>query len=70
MVGKSQTLPVFTFAQLEAGDFLLGVIVDIFDDSVGEELDFRILFSALQHDLGSAEAVAAVNDRDLGAQSE
>src|SRR5580698_310614 len=56
-------------AQLEAGDFLFLAIVDIFDDSVGEELNFVVVFSAVQHDLGSAKAVAAVNQRDLGGEA-
>src|SRR5271163_4932557 len=39
-------------AQLEASDFLLVVTKDIFDDSVGEELNLRVVFGAIEHDLG------------------
>src|SRR5271170_3888835 len=56
-------------SQLEAGDFLLGVIVDIFDHRVGEEVDLFVVLGAVQHDFGSTKAVAAVNERDLGGKT-
>src|SRR5258706_652383 len=56
-------------AQLEAGDFVLGVIVDIFHDSVGKELELFIALGAVQHDFRSAKAVAAVNERDPGGKA-
>ena len=56
-------------SQLEPGDFLLGVIEDIFHDRVGEELDFLVALRALQHDFGGTKAVAAMNERDLGGEA-
>src|ERR1700683_4520793 len=56
-------------SQLEARDFLLGVIVNVFDHGVGEELDLGVALGPIQHDLRSAKAIAAVNQRDLGGKT-
>ena len=69
LVGKSQTLPVFTLRSLRPVTSCFVVIVDIFDDRVGEELDLRVLLGPFQHDLGSAKAAAAMNKRDLGGEA-
>ena len=69
LVGKSQTLPVFTFAQFEAGDFFVVNVVNVFHHSVEQELDLRMLLRALEHDLRGAEGVAAMNDRHFGGEA-
>src|SRR5258706_9424825 len=55
--------------ELERRHFMPGVIVDIFDDSVGQEMDFFIVPGAVQHDFGSAKTVAPVNEGDLGGEA-
>src|SRR5947209_15826465 len=44
-------------------------IVDIFDDGIGEEVNFFVLLGALEHDLGGAEYVAAMDERHLGREA-
>ena len=44
-------------------------IVDIFDDGIGEEVNFFVLLGALEHDLGGAEYVAAMDEGNLGREA-
>ena len=55
-------------AQIERRDSL-AVAVDAFDDGVHEQVDLRILACALDHDLGGAELVATVDQRDRRAEA-
>ena len=64
-MGKSQTFAGLHIAQLQPGDLLLVVVVHIFDHGIEQELNFLVVLRAFQHDLRSAEAVAAMNDRHL-----
>jgi hypothetical protein len=48
---------------------LIPYVVDFLHDSVGEELDLGIVARAIQHDLRSAELVAAVHQGHLGAEA-
>jgi hypothetical protein len=50
-------------------DVLLLDAEHLFDDSVGEELDFGVSHGAVEHDLGGAELFAAVDDGDLGGET-
>jgi hypothetical protein len=59
----------FHVSQLQARDFLVIDVINIFDDGVGEELNFLVVLRALQHDFGSAETFAAMNERDLGGEA-
>src|ERR1039457_1880504 len=56
-------------AQAHTGNHLLGHIVNLIHDGVGEELDFGVLAGAIQHDLGSAEFFPAVDQGDLAAEA-
>src|SRR5271165_4698596 len=67
--GKVPNFAGLHIAQLEPSYLLFVVIIDIFDDRVGEKVDFLVMLGALQHDLRGAKSVAAVNDRDLGAEA-
>src|SRR5579875_1668515 len=54
--------------QLDAGDVAFFDIVDVLDDTVREENNLRIFLCALQHDLGSAEILAAMHERDFATE--
>ena len=69
LVGKSQTFPVFRFRSLSAVTSFWLDVEDIFHHRVGEELDLLVLARAVQHDLGSAELFAPMNDRHLGGKA-
>ena len=56
-------------AQLEPGHFFLGNVINVFDSSVGHELDLVVFLGALQHDLRSTEFIAAMNYRNLGREA-
>jgi len=45
------------------------MIVNVFDNGVGKELDLRVLLCPFEHDLGSAKAAAAMNKRYLGGKA-
>src|SRR5207245_70045 len=59
----------FQIAQLQGSDFHLGGIIDIFHNGVGEEMNFVVVLSAVEHDLGSAELFAAMNQRHFGGEA-
>ena len=67
--GEIPDLAGLHVAQLEAGDFLVVDVVDVFDDGVEQELNLRVLLGALEHDLRGAEGIAAMNDRHLGGEA-
>ena len=67
--GEVPDLAGLEVAQLEAGDLFLAGIADVFHHGIGEELDFLVLAGAFQHDLGRAEMLTAMNERDLGSKT-
>ena len=44
-------------------------VVDVFDHGIGEELDLRIAARAIQHDLRSAESIAAMHQGHFSAEA-
>src|SRR5436309_11959839 len=59
----------FQVAELEAGDLFLLHVMDILHYRVGEELNLFVLAGAVEHDLGSAEVLAPVNESDLAGKT-
>ncbi|TKS57792.1 MAG: hypothetical protein EWM73_03733 [Nitrospira sp.] len=52
--------------EAHAGDYIIAE--NIFDDGVPQERDLLVLRRAVLHDFGSAQLVAAMDDRDLGSE--
>src|SRR5579885_2449356 len=52
-------------AELDSGHIAPVGVVDILDNGVGDELDFRVRSCALQHDFRCAEVLAAVHNHDF-----
>src|SRR5690348_10232742 len=59
----------FHIAKLERCYLTSGGIVDVFHDSVGEEMNFVVFAGSIKHDLGSAEFVTSMNQRDLSSKT-
>jgi hypothetical protein len=57
------------FAQLHAGHFIFGGVVNVLDHGPGKEFDFGIRASAVEHDLGGAELMAPVSQGDFGSKA-
>jgi hypothetical protein len=55
--------------EAEAFDVFVFYAEDFFDEGVGEELDLRMSHRAIEHDLGGAEALSAIDDGDLGGEA-
>ncbi len=67
--GKDGLFAGLDVADVEAGDGFLFDAADFLNDCVGEELDLGIGDGALEHDLAGAEALAAMEDVDLGGEA-
>src|SRR5439155_2891177 len=67
--GEIPHLAILQIAQLQAGNFFLVDVVHVLNHGVSEELNFFIMPGAVEHDLGGAELLAAMNDRHPGGES-
>src|SRR5579863_3026066 len=59
----------FHVFQFQPCNFMLGWVINVFYDGIGEELNLVIFLSPIEHDLGSSEIIPAVNQRDLGGEA-
>ena len=55
--------------EAEAFDVLFFDAEDLFDGGVGEELDLGVGHGAVEHDLGGAEVLRAIDDGDFGGEA-
>src|SRR6202451_1353804 len=63
--GEIPDLISLEIPQRQTRDFFLLNVVYVFDDRIEQKRNFLVLLSAIQHDLRSAEVLAAVDERDF-----